>query len=317
MKISKAFLQKSYTDEELQAILQHLFRNKSLAPSSISQYATKIPQWIQYLPTKLPHTLHTLLNNPQQSLKALQETPKIKHSPANHHIYISAAVAFIKFILKDATLLAQWKEIEKANWKPLADHYDENKPTPLQEEKLISPKALEEIRSSLPKGTIERLLISFYTLIEPIRADYFATEILSSLSATPTEENYIVRDPVTNTAKLIVTDFKTKQKYEKIENTLSSELKEELEESLRLQPRKYLFTTPETPQQPFASRKLFSNWACRTLTRVLKQPMTLTALRHIYITSKIQSKTSPRELKEIAMKMGHSRDIQRIYEWTT
>ena len=70
----------------------------------------------------------------------------------------------------------------------------------------------------------------------------------------------------------------------------------------------------EDKQSPF-TRKLFSNWACRTLTRILKQPMTLTVLRHIYITNKIKMNTPIKELRDIATKMGHSRDLQRIYEW--
>jgi hypothetical protein len=38
-------------------------------------------------------------------------------------------------------------------------------------------------------------------------------------------------------------------------------------------------------------------------------------LRHIYITNKMQNKTSSRELIAIASKMGHSRLMQRVYEW--
>jgi hypothetical protein len=246
-------------------------------------------------------------------------------------------VAFIKHILKDQTLFNQWKEIERTNSIPIIDHYENNSPTENQKDKLISFQDIQNIRLSLPKGSTERLLLSFYTLIEPIRADYFATEIvgpfeepgsskgtpsskalLEGPTQNPTEENYIVLAPSVSAptaAQLMVQDFKTKQKYRAIENQIPQELLSELIESLKLYPRKYLFTTPENPQQPF-NRKLFSNWACRTLTRVLKQPMTLTALRHIYISNKIQSKTPTQELKEIAKKMGHSRDMQRIYEWS-
>ena len=312
MKISKAFLQKTYqTEEELQQIIQHLFRNKELSETSKRQYSIKIPQWISYL--SAPKTLQNLIENPENSIKCLQTTDKIKHSASNHHIYISSVVAFIKYILKNKSpLLKEWKEYEKHNWKPIAEHYEENKPTELQSNKIMTFDEIDTIRKSLEKGSVERLLISFYTLIEPIRADYYATEILTTATQESTEENYIILTP--HISKLIVKDFKTKQKYEKIENTLSDELRNELEESLKRNPRNYLFTTPDDQMKPF-TRKLFSNWACRTLTRVLKQPMTLTVLRHIYITKKIQDKTSPKELINIAKNMGHSRDIQRVYEW--
>lgn len=308
------FLKTPYTQEDLQKNLINVFNQTNLSQTSKTQYALKLSQWLIYVnPTaQQSRTLHTLLYNPKQSYAALQTTPAIKHSPQNHHIYISAAVAFINHVLKDQALLRSWKEIERTNSQPIAEHYEDNKPSELQAEKLISFQDIQNIRQSLPKGSIERLLLSFYTIIEPIRADYYATEIITSQTQTPTEENYIIFTPTQ--AQIVVQDFKTKAKYEKIENLLPSELYEELKISLQKQPRRYLFTTPENPSMPF-NRKLFSNWACRTISRTLKQPMTLTALRHLYITNKIQSKTPTSELKEIAKKMGHSRDMQRVYEW--
>lgn len=304
MIVSKMFLYKSYSEDDLQKIIHHVFRNKELSNTSKSQYSKKIPQWISYINT--PKNLNHLINNPETSLEAL-EAANIKHSSSNHHIYISSVVAFIKYIVKNEILLKKWKTIEKTNWKAIAEHYEENKPTELQKEKMMSLEEIHRIRQSLEPGSSERLLLSFYTLIEPIRADYFATEIVINEQLEPTEDNYIILE----TSKLVVKDFKTKQKYEKIENTLSTELSEELKISLKKYPRKYLFVRDNKPY----TRKLFSNWACRTLRRILKQPMTLTALRHIYITNKIQTKTSTKELREIATRMGHSRDIQRIYEW--
>jgi hypothetical protein len=186
-----------------------------LSPTSKSQYSLKIAQWLIYL-NLTPHqsrTIHTLLYNPQQSYQCLITTPAIKHSPQNHHIYISAVVAFIKHILKDEKLFNQWKEIERTNSTSIMDHYDNNAPTEKQKDKLISFQEIQTIRQSLPKGSIERLLLSFYTLIEPIRADYFATEIVGP-TQTPTEENYIVLAPSVSaptTAQLMVQDFKTKQ----------------------------------------------------------------------------------------------------------
>jgi integrase len=308
MKISKYFQDKIYTEEELRDIILYLFRNKELSLTSKKQYSIKIPQWISYLDN--PKTIRNLILNPKISFNALEKTDKIKHSASNHHIYISAVVAYIKYIVKDEKLLKEWKELERTNWKPIAEHYDKNTPTELQKEKLMTLDEINSIRCSLELGSFERLLLGFYTLIEPIRADYFATEIIISEDEKPIEENYIIL----SNGKLIVKDFKTRNRYEKIENKLSEELLNELKISLEKTPRKYLFTQSDNKNQPF-TRKLFSNWACRVLTRVLKQPMSLTVLRHIYITDKIQNKTSAVELIDIASKMGHSRLTQRVYEW--
>jgi len=302
------YLHKTYTEEELKALILNLFKDIALSDTSKKQYSVKLPQWVSYLPIK---TLAALLDDPAAAIAALEETPKIKHSPANHHIYIGSAVAFIRHIIKDEAKLKKWKEYERKNSEPIAERYAENAPSELQKDKAAVPfDEIDKVRKQLPPGSAERLLIAFYTLIEPIRADYYATEILTDESQEPTEENYIVL--TTTKAQLVVRDFKTKERYEKIENTLSDELIEELKASLDKKPRKYLFVTEDMKAY---TRKLFSNWACRALTRVLKQPMTLTALRHIYITKKIQDKTSGKELRQIATKMGHSRDMQRVYEW--
>jgi hypothetical protein len=42
--------------------------------------------------------------------------------------------------------------------------------------------------------------------------------------------------------------------------------------------------------------------------------MTLITMRHLYIKDKIEIKT-PEELRVMAKKMGHTRSIQRAYEW--
>ena len=302
------YLHKTYTEEELKTIILDIFKDIPLSDTSKKQYSVKLPQWVSYLPIK---TLAALLDDPATAIAALEETPKIKHSPANHHIYIGSAVAFIRHIIKDEAKLKKWKEYERKNSEPIAERYAENAPSELQKDKAAVPfDEIDKVRKQLPPGSAERLLIAFYTLIEPIRADYYATEILTDESQEPTEENYIVL--TTTKAQLVVRDFKTKERYEKIENTLSDELIEELKASLDKKPRKYLFVTEDMKAY---TRKLFSNWACRALTRVLKQPMTLTALRHIYITKKIQDNTSGKELRQIATKMGHSRDMQRVYEW--
>ena len=100
--------------------------------------------------------------------------------------------------------------------------------------------------------------------------------------------------------------------YEKIENILPEEIQEELRLSLEKQPRNYLFVNSSLA--PYDSRTAFSVWACRALTRCLKHPMTLTVLRHLYIGYQASCK-STKELRLIARKMGHSRNMQRMYEW--
>jgi len=286
--------------------MEDAFAQTTLGKSSQKQYANKITQWLSYTAY---HTIDELLEHPTEATATLYAVKTIAQTPTNRHVYLSAVVAYLTHVVKATSqTMEPWKDLQKTNWEPLADHYAQNEPTEKQKDKVMEPAKMEEIRQSLKRGSLERLLLTFYTKMEPVRADYYATEIIRTGEESK-EENYITLD----TRKLVVRDFKTKQSHKAIENTLPEEVAEELEQSLQLYPRSYVFVM-EDKKTPF-TRKLFSNWACRTLTRVLQQPMTLTVLRHLYITEKIQTQTQE-ERKEMAKKMGHSRGMQTAYAWS-
>lgn len=289
------------TTTNFKEIVISAFGSSTLQENTRERYGELIEKWIEY--SNKPFDI--LLSDPEEANRLLQTFP-IKHSPENHHTYLTPIVAYLHHVKKDPVLEEKWTEIKRANWEPIQERYDENRPSENQMDKIMDFEEILKIRQTLEKGSVERLLLSFYTLMEAIRADYFATELIKT-GQESTEENYIV-DQTT----IIIRDFKTKARYKQIENTLSEELQEELQESLKKKPRRYLFTREDNT--PYPNRKQFSNWACRTLSVTLKHPMTLTALRHLYIGYHMKNKT-PKELTEMAKKMGHSRGMQRTYEW--
>lgn len=296
--------------------LEGQFARTTLAKSTQTQYVKKLAQWIE---NTASHDLHDMIEHSDQTLAELAQIPSIKHTPTNHHMFISALVAYLTHIYpfiesneeKVKGHLTQWKEIQKTNWEPMSEHYAKNEPTEQQKEKMMPFEEIIRIRESLPSGSFERLLLCFYTMMEPIRADYFATEIVAGEEDSK-EENILIRTPTET--RLMVRDFKTKKRHNVIENTLPHSLHIELTLSLEQYPRQYLFVMDDR-KTPF-TRKLFSNWACRTLTRTLQHPMTLTVMRHLYISEKVKQETPLEELKTIAKKMGHTRDMQRVYDWS-
>lgn len=281
-----------------------MFAHTALGASTRTQYETKLTQWELYTNTPLA----ALAANPIESLTKLHAAP-IAQTPTNRHVYLSAMIAYLTHVAKDKSTLERWKELQKENSEPLSEHYASNEPTANQKNKQMDWDVIHQIRAELPRGCLERLLLTLYICMEPIRADYYATEIIQPGEESK-EENYIV---MSDPPQLVVRDFKTKKKYEKIENTLPPAVAEELRASLVIIPRNYVFVG-EDKKTPF-TRKLFSNWACRALTRVLKQPMTLTVLRHLYISQKVKEETPLQEMKVVAKKMGHSREMQRGYDW--
>ena len=272
------------SEEELESELKIILKRTKLGDTSQKQIAKKLSQWVQYIPEK---TLNILISEPDISMKYLLETAYIKHSATNHHIYISSVVGYLTHLFPTCTKINKWKEIQKENWEPLSEHYLDNKPTELQKDKEIEYEEIMQCLTKLERGTFERLLLSFYILIEPIRADYYATEIISN-GETSTEDNYIILSETEGV--IYVNDFKTKGRHDAIQNKITGLLLDELKISLKKHPRRYLFVMDDK-KTPF-TRKLFSNWACRTLTRIFKKQMTLTVLRHAFITHKLKNKTS-------------------------
>lgn len=281
------------------------FEETMLSCNTKRQHTQKIIQWLSYTPYQ---TVDELIEHAEEAIHLLYTNASIAQTPTNRHVYLSAIMAYLTHVRKDPQLIEQWKEYQRKNWEPIADHYLSNEPTERQKDKKMDVKRIEEIRVSLKDGSLERLLLTFYTRMEPVRADHYATELIME-GEEAKEENYIIM-PL---GRLVIRDFKMKNKHNVIENQLSLEVQEELETSLKLYPRSHLFVM-EDKKTPF-TRKLFSNWACRTLTRIIGQPMTLTVLRHLYITENIKDHTL-QERKDMAKKMGHSMGMQRVYDWS-
>lgn len=297
----------------------NFFENTILAPSSISMFNKKLNEWISYLP-QTQQNITSLLMFPDNSVKVLIENITT-NTNNNLHIYYTAinsiinhASEFTSHIPKPTMLeiKKQWCNIRRDNQKDIVERRDKLIPTENQLQKGGTYLKYEDIltkRDSLPFGSIERLLLGFYTYLPPMRADYFAIEIIT-FKKKPTQPNYIRRVSPDHSV-LTVADFKTRNAFDPITTILPPELNNELIESLRIKPRIYLFTNQTG--EPF-TRKAFSNWATRVLTQLFETQLTLNIIRHLYINTIDMTKT-PYELKKISNKMGHDIATQRVYQW--
>lgn len=221
--------------------------------------------------------------------------------------YISSLLGIFKhaeLTEKYAEAFEKYREERRELADELTKQIDENKATTRQKNGFVSLKEITELRDKLEKGSTERLLLSFYTRIPPVRSDYGDLLIYEN----PPEENkgnYIVLSQ----EKMTVNEHKT-GKFYAIETILPAELMEELRISLEKNPRKYVFGTQEDkPKSPNA----YSKWTAYVLKKLFNKPLTVTILRHIYISKIDFTNTSNRELKNIAKQMGHSVSQQMQY----
>lgn len=297
----------------------NFFQDTTLQPSSIKILNLKLNEWISFFP-KSQQSILNILMFPDNANKILLESVTNK-SNTNLHNFYTAINAVINHSYEFTSQLShkqlaelkkEWCKIRSDNQKPIVQRRLELLPTENQLQKGGTYLKYDDIlkkRDSLPSGSIEKLLISFYTYIPPVRADYYATEIIT-LKQKPTQPNYIRRISPTHSV-MTLTDFKTKNRYTEITNVLPQELNNELVKSLEKSPRKYIFTNQTG--QPF-TRNAFTVWSKRILSRVFETEMTLIIIRHLFISS-LDFTMKPLELKKISDKMGHDLSTQSNYKW--
>jgi hypothetical protein len=297
------------------------FRTTHLTPATATAYNNKINKWISLLP---PHknTLLYIFFHPNFSVVTLREflSKNNTDTAPTLNSYIKAVLSasehnpelFDSIDNDDYTKSEnRWKELRQKTYEHANQYRMQQKPSPSQSLKSGSSLVFTDIikvRDKLEDGSIDKLLLSFYTYIPPVRADFFATQVLN-YGQEPSYPNYILYN--SDKAHMTLTDFKTAPIYKSIQYELPSELHRQLVLSLTNNPRTFLFELK--PGIAF-NRKTFSEWATKKLTTIFKKEFTLTMFRHIFI-SNLDANSSPEILYDISRKMGHSITQQMLYRW--
>ena len=293
-----------------------IFSDSNLADSSKTLFEKKIDQFITFMPSG-KQNIDFIVDNPEQSIKFLNEEESIAQTSANRHMFISAIVAFLKHTkegsIRSLRIKQKWEKIQQENWEERRQKQLNNEPNELLGQ--IGWKDIIKMRNQLPPGSDERLLLSLYTYIPPVRADYFDVRINPPQSIiTSKKANFITIKASASESELVLRDFKTAGKYKEIKHILPQLLYDEIQLSLKAKPRNYLFVMPSDPTKPY-DRGSFSKWANKTLKHLFQVPITLTSLRHLFISTLDFTNTRAKELENIGKSMGHSLAMQKGYQW--
>jgi hypothetical protein len=162
--------------------------------------------------------------------------------------------------------------------------------------------------------------------------------------------NYVVVSPEFSHGVLVLNEYKTAKHFKRLEIAMTAGYLAELKASLSRYPRSHLFVANAPApaalvaedeaataasssshngarsggwmrlRRPFKSEASFGQWANRTLRRVFDgRPVTLTMLRHAYVTGLFHSpsfsRLSDAELIQIHRQMGHSAERARAYRF--
>ena len=298
------------------------FLHTHLKPITYEPYNRKLTLWLSLFPPSHAH-LVALYTHPNYSVAMLRRHLVTTQSDTAVTInsYIKAIMAaqlanpsLFSSVSKETMdkCDARWRELRQQTYNDAFAYRLQAKPSPLQALHTGVSLSFSDVvtkRDSLADGSIHKLLLGCYTYLPPVRADYFATQLLP-FGAIPDQPNYIHYDATH--AHLVLTDFKTSRLYKEISHDLPAELHTQLLLSLQVQPRTYLFVNKFG--NPF-NRYTFSHWANQQLETIFKKGLTLTMLRHLFISTIDFNHSTPEELQQIGKKMGHNVSQQLLYKW--
>jgi hypothetical protein len=306
-----------YPDEYF---LDYIKKSNLLKETSKKTYLTKLDN-IRFKFFDKPKTIWWVLSNPELYEGALHKfinaiDPRIYDVPSFHNsvLYTRILLSLFKnhseLQEKHKDLYMKWKGLRSKLNEPLEDHYISGDMTSRQEDSFMPFDKIVEIRDSLRDGSIEKLVLSVYSMIPPVRSDWQNVRIYDKIPSKE-EGNYIV---LGTTNKLFLNEYKTSEVYGMITIDLPKELVNQIKLSLSERPREYLFVNRYGT--PYEKSNSYSTWINNMVRRVLNKPhFTLTMFRHIYLSRKdLPIQDLPiTERRRVARSMGHSLSQQNSY----
>lgn len=257
----------------------------------------------------LQKPLFDILKHADASIETLRTTyPK----DTTRKMYMSVILSLFRYVPNLKTQLKKayekWAEAFKHHDGAVEERYKTNAPTEKQLQGYVPYEEIKQKRFELPKGSIERLLLALYTDIYPLRADFNKVRLYKALPSNP-EANYIKM--TNNGCTLYLTEYKTANKHGTFVKELPESLCSEIHDSLETTPRDWLFINAN--KEPFENPNSFTHFTSRTLKRIFEKPLTISLIRHAFISTLDFNTLTIAEKEAIAKEMTHTTRLQDQY----
>lgn len=237
-------------------------------------------------------------------------------APATQKSYLSAILAIFRHnkglkeqLNKEYT---EWYAAFKEIHEKIDERYRKNQPSDKQIAGYVPYDDIVAKRDTLKSGSDERLLLSLYTYIPPLRCDFNQVRVLERGEKVPDvgdDPNYIEYVAQDN-RRLVLREFKTADRMEAYEKNLPKDLVKELDVSMAKHPRKYIFEDRNgKAYRPSSFRK----WVNRKLFALFDRHLTVSLIRHSFINSLDFNKLTVEEKERIAKEMTHTVGTQDRY----
>lgn len=306
-----------YTDKEYKNIIN----NSNLSYSTRAQHLRNIKK-AQEISNE---SIDWIVSNPEKFKVMLNEhadsKPTAIHKKAGASYRKALVQPFYVMFKNDSNLrennkqlFEKWNKVYNKLNEPIVEQNKNNEMSEREKEAYVSFDKIEEKRDNLEKGSMNRLILSMYTLIPPQRSgDFYSTKVYRKppQGDKKNTENYIILNK--NNSKLVMNDYKTYGEYGQNVINIPQTLKEEIEASLEKKPRKYLIVNNQG--KPFADnenpRKDITNFINSRLKSLFNNGYYFNLIRHAYDTDRRADNEEDR--KKQARAMGHSMQTQSNY----
>lgn len=285
---------------------------ETLTNAKLSEITKRVylERWKTLL-TQHEKNIFTILTKPKDILAWIKKTyPSLQTQKS----YISAVLAMFKhnegLKHEQSTAYQTWYDAFQEVHTAIEGRYRKNEPTEKQVAGYVPFPDIVAKRDTLTKGSDERLLLSFYTYIPPLRCDLNEVYITDKEDQHEDYKNFLVLQKTAKTATLVLTEFKTARTAEQYRKDLPKELVEELLASLQLRPRSFVFA--DRHGEPYRASS-YTKWANRILQRVFGRALTVSLIRHAYINTLDFNTLTVEEKEAIAKDMAHTTNMQDRY----
>ena len=237
---------------------------------------------------------------------------------------VTAVVAVFKFnpafAAKHGRAMRLWQDHSRKLGQEALRGRKNNVATDEEVHRMVPVQALAEAAAGLEHTTEsisqDKVLLTIAAHAPAKRADLGALRIVLALTSAHGKENYIVvpADP-TKLTTLVLSNYKTGKNYGRHVELLSRVISDEVRQSIKLWPRKYLLAKKARPDKgaPLSnaaySKRFHEVVHCHTGYNT-----SINIARHAYITEKANPMIcTVTETEKIAKEMMHSAAQQRLY----
>lgn len=300
-------------------LLKCVSLDRSLSVITKTNYAARLTS----MASMRGMTIYNIIRQSKASLLWIKNTYK---ETCSRQALVTSVQALIKRspVLQKALTaeaLSNWKLGSRELSAMTAKRYSSNIPSARQAAAFVSFPEVCRMRDSLSVNSLDRLLLSFYTMTPPCRGDLNAVRILVKKRCPKLTQIkdanflWLPKDP-TKAAKVVLREHKTSKHIlgAPLTKVLPKELSDLVRQSLKFSKRSYLFTS--STGLPYSAAS-FSKSCSRRLQKLWPNVVnpSVTMLRHSFISHFCgKGNTLTSEQKEwLAAQSGHSVALQAQY----